>query len=68
MLEMKNLNQIKIVESIISRLDQAEERISRIVEKIEKTLHLNGNKEINKHDHNFQELWDISRNQIQEIK
>jgi hypothetical protein len=45
---MKNLNQIKIVESIISRLDQAEERISRIVEKIEKTLHLNGNKEINK--------------------
>jgi hypothetical protein len=54
-------NSIKItLEIIANRLDQAEERISGTEDKIKELLNTDSNKEkiINKHDQNFQELWD----------
>jgi DNA-binding ferritin-like protein len=51
MLEIKNcINQIKItMESIINRLDQAEDRVSGIEDKVEEILYSESSKEKNKY-------------------
>jgi hypothetical protein len=55
MLEMKiSINQIKTtVDIIISRQDEAEERISETENKIEDVLHVNNHKEKNAYDYNI---------------
>jgi TolA-binding protein len=68
MLEMKtSINQIKTtVDSIISRQDQAEEKISEMEDKINEILLVDNHKEkkiMNTHDHNIQELWDMTKDQ-----
>jgi hypothetical protein len=48
------------VENITNRLIHAEEIISRVEHEVKDILHLDSNAErtINKHECNFQELWD----------
>jgi hypothetical protein len=45
------------MESITNRLDQAEERMSGIEDKVEELLHSDSNKEKSNHDHNIKDHW-----------
>jgi TolA-binding protein len=49
------------MDSIISRQDQTEERISEIEDKMEELVHANNHKE--KHEYYIQELWDMNKRQ-----
>jgi hypothetical protein len=55
MVEMKT--SINTIDSIFSRQDQAEERISKMDHKIEAILHANNHKPKNIHEYSIKVLW-----------
>lgn len=50
------MSQIKTVQNIINRLNEAE-KITGMVNKADEMLHSNTNRKKNEHVHNAQELW-----------